>query len=56
MALVTVVVEEMRFVMRNIGDKLTEEEIEEMLNEADQDHDGQISYDGTYCRPRCEDQ
>ena len=32
--------------MQNIGDKLNNEEIEEMLNEADQDHDGHISYDG----------
>ena len=41
-------VEEMRFVMRNIGAQLTEEEIEEMLREADQDQDGRISYEGIY--------
>ncbi len=34
--------------MRNIGEKLTEEEIEEMIKEADQDEDGQISYDGRF--------
>lgn len=39
-------VEEMRFVMRNIGAQLTEEEIEEMLTEADPDRDGRISYEG----------
>ena len=32
--------------MRHIGEKLTEEEIEEMIKEADQDSDGQISYAG----------
>lgn len=38
--------EEFRFVMRNIGSQMTEEEIEEMIAEADSDHDGLISYDG----------
>jgi len=48
--------DEFRFVMRNIGSQMTEEEIEEMITEADHDHDGLISYDGHYilhviCRP-----
>jgi len=50
--------EEFRFVMRNIGSQMTEEEIEEMIAEADNDHDGLISYDGRIyktlannCRP-----
>jgi len=38
--------DEFRFVMRNIGSQMTEEEIEEMIAEADHDHDGLISYDG----------
>jgi len=38
--------DEFRFVMRNIGSQMTEEEIEEMITEADHDHDGLISYDG----------
>ena len=38
--------DELRFVMRHITDKMTEDEIEEMLNEADTDRDGTISYDG----------
>ena len=38
--------DEMRFVMGHIGEKLTEDEIEEMIKEADQDEDGRISYDG----------
>jgi calmodulin len=37
--------EEFRFVMRNIGSQMTDEEIEEMIEEADHDHDGLISYD-----------
>ena len=28
------------------GDQLTEEEVEEMLKEADSDSDGKINYDG----------
>ena len=36
---------ELRFVMNNLGEKLTEEEIEEMILEADIDGDGQINYE-----------
>ena len=39
-------VDELKFVMRHLEDKMTEEEIEEMIREADHDNDGQISYDG----------
>ena len=38
--------DEFRFVMRNIEADMTEEEIEEMIAQADHDHDGLISYDG----------
>ena len=38
--------DELRFVMRHITDKMTEAEIEEMLDEADTDGNGTISYDG----------
>jgi len=38
-------VSELRFVMKNLGDKLTPAEIEQLIEEADQDHDGNISYD-----------
>ena len=31
--------------MNNLGEKLTEEEIEEMIMEADIDGDGQINYE-----------
>merc|ERR1739848_454971 len=36
---------ELRHVMTNLGEKLTEEEIEEMIREADDDGDGQIKYE-----------
>ena len=36
---------ELRFVMKNIGEKMSDEEIEEMITEADIDGDGQINYE-----------
>ncbi len=42
--------EELKFVFRHLEDKMPEEEIEEMIREADHDNDGQISYDGRYRR------
>jgi len=35
---------ELRHVMTNLEEELTEEEVDEMINEADIDGDGQISY------------
>lgn len=32
--------------MKSLGENLTDEEIEDMINEADVDGDGQISYEG----------
>ena len=37
---------ELRYVMTNLGEKMTDEEIDEMLREADTDGDGQIDYQG----------
>lgn len=37
---------ELRFVMTNLGEKMTDEEVDEMVREADQDGDGQINYEG----------
>ncbi len=34
-------------VMANLGENLTDEELEEMIREADMDGDGKINYDGT---------
>ena len=36
---------ELSSVMNSLGEKLTEEEVEEMIREADIDGDGQIDYD-----------
>ena len=32
--------------MHNLGEKLSDEEIDEMIKEADADGDGQVSYEG----------
>jgi calmodulin len=36
---------ELRFVMTTAGEQLTDEEIEEMIREADEDNDGYINYE-----------
>ena len=38
--------EELRFVMTNLGEKLTDEEVDDMIREADTDGDGQVNYEG----------
>jgi len=37
---------ELRHVMTNLGEKLTDEEVEDMIREADLDGDGLVNYDG----------
>lgn len=37
---------ELRHVMTNLGEKLSEEEVDDMIKEADQDGDGMVNYDG----------
>ncbi|KAL6281743.1 hypothetical protein ACE6H2_018624 [Prunus campanulata] len=36
---------ELRHVMANLGEKLTDEEVDEMIREADEDGDGQVNYE-----------
>ena len=36
---------ELRHIMTNLGEKLTDEEVDEMIREADIDGDGQINYE-----------
>lgn len=42
---VYVYVFQLRHVMINLGEKLTDDEVEQMIREADIDGDGQVNYD-----------
>ena len=39
-------VDELRHIMTNLGEKLTDEEVDEMIQEVDLDGDGHIDYEG----------
>lgn len=40
--------EELRHVMTKMGEKLSEEEVDEMIKEADVNGDGMVNYEGIY--------
>ena len=41
--------DELRTVMQNLGETLTDDELREMIREADTDGDGEINYHGRHC-------
>lgn len=45
---------ELRHVMTNLGEKLTDEEVDEMIREADIDGDGQVNYEGKELLTDCD--
>ncbi len=44
----TISAAELRHVMTNLGEKLTDDEVDEMLMEADVNGDGEIDYEGKH--------
>lgn len=48
----TISADELRQVMLNMGEKLTPEEVEDMIKEADSDGNGEIDYNGKIYRNR----
>ena len=41
-------VQEMRQILQSLGDKMTDQELDEMMETADSDHDGFINYEGNF--------
>ena len=39
---------ELRHTLTNIGEKLTDEEVDEMIKKVDEDGDGKVNYEGMY--------
>ncbi len=39
-------VEELRSIMKNLGEKMADSELEEMITAADMNHDGLVNYEG----------
>lgn len=46
---------ELRHVMTNLGEKLSEEEVDDMIKEADLDGDGMVNYEGKIFSSDCVD-
>jgi len=44
---------ELRHVMTNLGEKLTDDEVDEMIREADLDGDGTVNYEGRTVQYSC---
>jgi len=42
---------ELRHVMTNLGEKLSDEEVDDMIKEADLDGDGMVNYNGKFSCP-----
>ena len=42
--------EEFRHIMTTLGERLTDEEVDEMLDDADADGDGEIQYEGNFAK------
>ena len=42
-------VEELRHIMQSLGEKMSDDELDEMIVEADSDRDGLINYQGKSC-------
>ena len=38
--------DELRRIMQSLGEKMNEQELEEMIREADSDNDGLVNYEG----------
>lgn len=43
------VADEIRFVMRNLGQSLTKREVEEIIRQGDTNGDGKLDYQGQIC-------
>jgi len=41
--------DELRQAMQNLGEQMTEAEVEELIKEADENGDGMVNYEGIFC-------